>query len=142
MYGSTFGATVARSLTLTYREGLLQSSEESRFTGEVLVESLQNFIEVIVGWMQEQYLFDPIKVELPFGQEDGSSPWVLDLPGGQRLALYGRIDRADVWADPATGKKWCVVVDYKSSHKQLDPVLLANGVQLQLVAYLNRFPDH
>jgi ATP-dependent helicase/nuclease subunit B len=30
-----------------------------------------------------------------------------------------------------------VVVDYKSSRRQLDPVLLAHGLQLQLLGYLN-----
>jgi ATP-dependent helicase/nuclease subunit B len=30
-----------------------------------------------------------------------------------------------------------VVIDYKSSQKQLDPVLMAHGLQLQLLAYLN-----
>jgi ATP-dependent helicase/nuclease subunit B len=31
----------------------------------------------------------------------------------------------------------CVVVDYKSGNRQLDPVVLANGLQLQLLTYLN-----
>ena len=135
---------IARSLVMTYREGLLQSTEEAKFTGEILIESLQNFIEVLVGWMQGQYLFNPVKVELPFGQEDGSSPWVIELAGGHRLALNGRIDRVDVWTDPNSGRCWGVVLDYKSSHKQLDPVLLEHGIQLQLVAYLNvlrNWPD-
>jgi ATP-dependent helicase/nuclease subunit B len=135
---------VARSLVMTYREGLLQSSEEARFTGERLTESLENFVEVLVGWMRDQYLFDPVKVELPFGQEDGPSPWIINLPGGQRLALNGRIDRVDLWTDPESGRRWCVVLDYKSSQKQLDPVLLAHGIQLQLIAYLNvlrNWPD-
>jgi ATP-dependent helicase/nuclease subunit B len=135
---------IARSLVLTYREGLLQSSEEARFTGERLTESLENFVEVLVGWMRDQYLFEPVKVELPFGQEDGSSPWVINLLGGHRLALNGRIDRVDLWTDPKSTSRWCGVVDYKSSHKQLDPVLLAHGIQLQLIAYLNvlrNWPD-
>ena len=88
--------------------------------------------------------FEPAKVELPFGQSDGSPPWVIDLGGDHRLALYGRIDRVDLWTDPGSGRQWCVVLDYKSSHRQLDPILLAHGIQLQLMAYLNvirRWPD-
>jgi ATP-dependent helicase/nuclease subunit B len=37
-----------------------------------------------------------------------------------------------------------VVIDYKSSEKKLDPVLLEHGVQLQLLSYLNvlcQWPD-
>ena len=129
-------AAIASEMLKDYREGLWQSSAEAKFTGRVLVESLQDFIETIVGWMRDQYLFEPVKVELPFGQEDGSSPWVINLLRGHRLALNGRIDRVDLWTDPKSTSRWCVVVDYKSSHKQLDPVLLAHGIQLQLIAYL------
>ncbi len=135
---------VAQSLMVTYREGLLQTNEETRFTGRMLGESLQNFVEVLVGWMRQQYQFDPVEVELPFGQEEGSSPWVLPLQTGQHLALYGRIDRVDMWMDPRTGQRWGVVLDYKSSQKQLDSVLVTHGVQLQLLAYLNvlrNWPD-
>jgi ATP-dependent helicase/nuclease subunit B len=43
----------------------------------------------------------------------------------------------DLFRNPANGTALCVVVDYKSSRKQLDPVFLAHGLQLQLLAYLN-----
>ena len=52
------------------------------------------------------------------------------------MLLRGRIDRVDLWRDDG-GSALCVVVDYKSSQKQLDPLLMAHGIQLQLPAYLN-----
>ena len=128
---------IAQSLIASYRDGLLQASEESRFMARVLTESLQDFIETLVGWMREQYHFDPIQVELPFGEGEGSPAWVVGLGDGQQLELYGRIDRVDVCADPDSDAGLCVVVDYKSSPKQVDPLLLAHGLQLQLLAYLN-----
>src|SRR5439155_23930225 len=57
-------------------------------------------------------------------------------PSAPRLALRGRIDRVDLFRNAAADEALCVVVDYKSSHKQLDAVLMAHGVQLQLPAYL------
>jgi ATP-dependent helicase/nuclease subunit B len=94
--------------------------------------------------MRGQYQFDPIKVELPFGQDDSSPPWTVDLDRRHRLELYGRIDRVDLYSTPDTNEALCVVVDYKSSQKQLDPVLMAHGLQLQLLTYLNvlrHWPD-
>lgn len=119
-----------------FRDGLLHATEQARFQVRLLSGVLEDFVEVIVGWMQEQYLFEPAVVELPFG-EPGSPEWNVPLSSGRTLKLRGRIDRVDVWQEPGSKRKWFVVVDYKSGHKQLDPVLIANGLQLQLLGYLN-----
>lgn len=127
---------IAQGLIETYRNGLLQATEESRFAGKMLTRSLQDFIGTLVGWMGEQYRFDPVAVELPFGEE-GHAPWRIELGENHRLELYGRIDRVDLWRNSDHKTALCVVVDYKSSRKQLDRVLLAHGLQLQLLGYLN-----
>jgi ATP-dependent helicase/nuclease subunit B len=128
---------IAQSLAANYRDGLMQSSEETKFTARVLIESLQDFVETLVDWMARQYAFDPVAVELPFGESDTHPAWELDLGEGHRLALRGRIDRVDVCRDAGSDEALCVVVDYKSSQKKLDSLLIANGLQLQLLAYLN-----
>ena len=130
-------ARIAHSLLASYRDGLLQASEQSRFMARLLSESLEEFVETLVGWMRQQYQFDPIEVELAFGEDESAPAWTIFLEQGQRLELYGRIDRVDVCPEPQTGAALCVVVDYKSGPKQLDPVLLAHGLQLQLLTYLN-----
>jgi ATP-dependent helicase/nuclease subunit B len=144
---------ICEGLMFSYREGLMQASDQTRFTARVLSESLQNFIEVLVGWMHTQYRFDPVAVELPFGGEANAPAWRLELArasqGGPderrihaaetpRLELHGRIDRVDLFRDPSQpGIARVVVVDYKSGQKKLDPVLMEHGQQLQLLAYLN-----
>lgn len=136
-------ADAARALAATYRDGLLNADDEARFTARMLAESLGDFVEVAVEWMRGQYQFNPAEVELGFGDPDGAPAWELDLGGGHKLALRGRIDRIDL--SPATdGAAWCVVMDYKSGAKKLETLLLKNGLQLQLAAYLNvlqHWPD-
>jgi len=127
---------IAQAFIASYRNGLLQATEASRFSGKLLTRSLQDFIETLVSWMREQYKFDPVAVELPFGEE-GNPPWKIPLDHGHTLELHGRIDRVDLFRNTASGTALCVVVDYKSSRKQLDRVFLAHGLQLQLLAYLN-----
>lgn len=138
-------ARIAKGLVASYREGLLEATEETRFMARILTASLEDFVETLVGWMRGQYLFDPVEVELPFGEDDRSPPWTIPLAeDGLRIELYGRIDRVDLHRKPGEDEALCVVVDYKSSHKQLDPVLMAHGLQLQLLTYLNvlrRCPD-
>jgi len=137
--------TIAASMVVSFRDGLLQASEESRFTARVLTESLEDFVETLIAWMRQQYAFDPDAVELPFGDEaNGFPPWELDLGEGHRLLLHGRIDRIDLCRDADSDEAACVVVDYKSSLKQLDPLLMEHNLQLQLAAYLNvlrRWPN-
>jgi ATP-dependent helicase/nuclease subunit B len=130
-------ATLAQALMTGFRDGLLQANEQSRFTANLLVESLQDFIEVVIGWMHTQYQFDPVAVELPFGEDPAAPAWRLDLAEGFQLEIYGRIDRIDLFREPGKDDALCVVVDYKSSPKHLDPVLMAHGLQLQLPIYLS-----
>jgi ATP-dependent helicase/nuclease subunit B len=122
-----------------HRDGLFRDSAETLFAARAMAAALQDFIEVIVGWMRGQYEFDPAKAELGFGGEKDSAPaWEIDLGDGRKLALQGRIDRVDLWRPSlaAAGEALAVVVDYKSGGKKLDSLLLANGIQLQLLAYL------
>jgi ATP-dependent helicase/nuclease subunit B len=135
---------IAAALALNYRDGLLRTDEASRFTARVLAESLQDFVETLVTWMHGQYEFDPAAAELEFGFGAAGAPaWELDLGRGHRLALRGRIDRVDLCREP-DGSALGVVMDYKSSRRKLDKILVAHGVQLQLLAYLaalRHWPD-
>jgi ATP-dependent helicase/nuclease subunit B len=135
---------IAAVLALNYRDGLLHTGEQSRFTVRVLAESLQDFVETLVTWMRGQYEFDPAVAELEFGFGAGGAPaWEIDLGEGHKLALRGRIDRIDLCRETG-GRALCVVMDYKSGQRKLDKILVEQGVQLQLLAYLaavRHWPD-
>ncbi len=136
-------AAIAAGMKAGFRDGLLQSSEQNRFAAQVLTETLQDFIETIIGWMRSQYLFDPVATEVPFGEGD-LPPWTLDLGNGHLLLLKGRIDRIDLWRDGDRDDALCVIVDYKSSQRKLETLMIREGLQLQLPAYLNvlrHWPD-
>jgi ATP-dependent helicase/nuclease subunit B len=127
---------IAADVARGFGEGLFQAEDRSLFTARSLTLALQDFIETIVGWMRGGYRFDPVAAELAFGGPEAALPaWEIDLGAGHRLALQGLIDRVDIASGGNPGETFGVVVDYKSSPRQVDPVLLANGVQLQLAAY-------
>jgi ATP-dependent helicase/nuclease subunit B len=129
---------IAANLAADFRGGLLRDSPQTKFAARTMAESLQDFVEVIVSWMREQYKFDPVAVELDFGDETSRMPaWEIDLKGGHKLALRGRIDRIDLYREPKSKNALAVVLDYKSSGKRLEAVYIENGLQLQLAAYLN-----
>jgi ATP-dependent helicase/nuclease subunit B len=120
-----------------FREGLLGTSARAGFATRTVTESLQEFVAATVEWMAH-YDFDPTEVELGFGMENGKLPaWEIDLGGGRRLVFRGFIDRVDLCRLGNADEALAVVVDYKSSARKLDKVLMAHGLQLQLPAYLS-----
>jgi ATP-dependent helicase/nuclease subunit B len=120
-----------------FREGLLGASAAARFAARMVTESLQDFVAATVEWMA-QYEFDPWEVELGFGMENGPLPaWEIALGGGRRLVFRGIIDRVDLCCAGKEDEALAVVVDYKSSARKLDKVMMAHGLQLQLPAYLS-----
>jgi ATP-dependent helicase/nuclease subunit B len=130
---------IAVAQTEHFRDGHFRDSAENIFTARVLAESLQDFVAVIVSWFRGQNEFDPAAAELEFDNKPGVRvpAWEIVLGDGHRLALHGRIDRVDLWRDVASGDTLALVLDYKSSSKKLDRLLVEHGVQLQLLAYLN-----
>lgn len=130
-------AHIVDTLAVEYEEGLLRATEEGQFAAQSLSESLQTFMSTLIEWMP-QYQFDPHSVELAFGIEEKPLPaWEVDLGEGHWLSFRGKIDRIDLCGRPGTDEAYCVVIDYKSSLRQLDPVFLAHGIQMQLPAYLS-----
>lgn len=125
---------IGADLAVTFKDGLFQSDGKSHFLAATLIERLQDFIEVIIGWMS-QYTLDPCVGELSFGLKDSALPaWRIDLGDGTALLLRGKIDRVDVCR--VNGSALAVIMDYKSRALKPDPVLLEHGLELQLLSYL------
>ena len=127
---------VAEEVIKDYNLGLFQADPQSRFAARALTGALQDFIEVAVGWLSSNQ-FDPTAVEVGFGFKDSRLPaWEIDLGRGCRMAFRGKIDRVDLAPDPDSGGALCVVLDYKSGQRKIDPLFLEHGIQIQLPAYL------
>ncbi len=81
--------------------------------------------------------FKPESFEISFGRADSEIPAIeIEVEDNKILKLNGVIDRVDkMLADD--GKVYVKIVDYKSSSKSLDINKIYNGLQLQLVLYMN-----
>ncbi len=128
-------ALIGEKLSPEFGGGLFAADGKARFLADTLVVRLQDVLGVLVDWMR-QYEFDPADVELAFGLPESPLPaWKIELTDGRTLALRGKIDRVDLFKH-ADGSAQAVVLDYKSSGKQLDKTFLEHGLQLQLLSYL------
>jgi ATP-dependent helicase/nuclease subunit B len=128
-------AWIAEAHARDYHDGLFAASARQRFAARQLSLALQDFVEVVVGWMAQNQ-FDPQEVEFQFGREAKVPEWRLPLGDGRALLFGGSIDRVDL-LKRSDESALCVVLDFKSSAKSIEPVLLHNGIQLQLPAYLS-----
>jgi ATP-dependent helicase/nuclease subunit B len=111
-------------------ENTLSRMELTEYVQTVRVSAMY-----VTYWLAEtKYM--PEGCEVSFGKKESNlPPLVLNLPGGEKVALAGTIDRYDVYTD-STGQKYGRIIDYKSSAHNLDPDAVAEGYQLQLPIYL------
>jgi len=127
---------VAESLASQFRDGLLSSNPQARFSARTVAETLAEFVAATIDWMRH-YEFDPAAVELAFGREGAKLPaWEIDLGGGRRIQFRGIIDRIDLCRTRGAESALAIVVDYKSGARKLEEILMEHGLQLQLAAYL------
>lgn len=117
-----------------FENGLFASEPVRTFQARTMISNLQDLIEAMIAWMRT-YAFDPIEMELSFGNHGDDIPsWDVKAENGRKVRLRGRIDRLDLLS--RGDRSWAVIVDYKSSGKQLEDWRLKNGLQLQLPFYL------
>jgi ATP-dependent helicase/DNAse subunit B len=132
---------IGAELLPAYRQGLFLASPSRHFAGQVLLESLGQLAGMLVSWAQ-QYQFDPQAAEVSFGLKESRLPaWRIDLDGSHALLLRGRIDRVDICRIAEMGQSFGVVIDYKSSARELEAALLYHGLELQLLAYLGALTE-
>lgn len=79
--------------------------------------------------------FVPNDFEIAFSKTDRLDALLFELGEAKRLRLAGRIDRVDTCEDE--GRLYVKVIDYKSGNTKFDLIKLYNGLQLQLVVYMN-----
>lgn len=81
--------------------------------------------------------FKPESFEISFGRNNSEIPAIeIEVEHNKILKLNGIIDRVDKML-AEDGRVYVKIVDYKSSSKSLDINKIYNGLQLQLVLYMN-----
>lgn len=73
--------------------------------------------------------------EMEFKEGKDYPPIIMELENGEKIEITGKIDRVDIAI--ADNKKYVRIVDYKSSVKNIDLNKVVNGLQIQLLTYLD-----
>ncbi|MCQ2569466.1 MAG: PD-(D/E)XK nuclease family protein [Limosilactobacillus sp.] len=101
------------------------------------LRTMEKIVQVMVTTLGQQFQFNqarPVMTEQSFGhQEYGLPALTQTLADGTLIQLRGRIDRIDQLPD----QQQAYIVDYKSSDRKFDLVKAYEGLDLQLLAYLD-----
>lgn len=113
---------------------ILNSSEKYKY----LTNRVNKRLIDSIGIMSEQVRrsdFNPEGFEVGFGFKGSLPPIKYKLSDGRDINLRGKIDRLDVFDDGIN--KYLMVIDYKSSTRDINLDRVYHGLDLQLFIYMN-----
>ncbi|MGU8365052.1 helicase-exonuclease AddAB subunit AddB [Clostridium perfringens] len=116
------------------KSSILNSSKRYSYFTDRFKRILTKSVMVISEQMKRSD-FEIYKNELAFGFSKDVNSIKLDLPSGESFYLNGRIDRVDKLN--LEGETYLRIIDYKTDSKKFDLNKFYNGLQMQLLVYLD-----
>ena len=116
------------------KSSILNSSKRYSYFTDRFKRILTKSVMVISEQMKRSD-FEIYKNELAFGFSKDVNSIKLDLPSGESFYLNGRIDRVDKLN--LDGETYLIIIDYKTGSKKFDLNKFYNGLQMQLLVYLD-----
>lgn len=128
-------------------DDMLGEMKGSGFTSSKRLIVLANRLKRVVVravWLIAEHIrrssFEPVDYEAGFGNNEKYPPIVIELDNGEKVKLYGRIDRIDAMDTP--DGKYLRIIDYKSGTKDFRLENVYYGLQIQLITYLDAIWEH
>ena len=115
-------------------KSILNSSKRYSYFTDRFKRILTKSVTIISEHMRRSE-FEVFKNEFSFGDYKDSNPIKLKLPSGEDIFLKGRIDRID--SLDLDGNTYLRIIDYKSGNKKFNLNKFYNGLQIQLLVYLD-----
>ncbi|WP_110954893.1 helicase-exonuclease AddAB subunit AddB [Anaerosinus massiliensis] len=132
-YKAICGEIVDHLAPKLQNEILLSSNQHKHLLGRIkrtVEKSIKRLIE-----FDRVSAFSPIGLEKSFGRgKDALPPLSYALEDGYRLEITGQIDRVDSICHE--GKRYFLVIDYKSGQAYINLIDVYYGLKLQLLTYL------
>lgn len=120
---------VVSDIAPEFSNKLFNSSEKNKYALKRLERVCKRATKTLVEHIKKGS-FEPVFFEKMFNKI------LIELPNGENIELIGRIDRIDLCEDGET--KYIKVIDYKSGNKKFSLSDVYNGLELQLIVYLDQ----
>lgn len=116
----------------------LGSSQDrtSRFLAQF--EIIERNLTAVLRRLIEEFSvssFVPSDFELTIDEGGEVPAYELELPGGEKVSLIGKVDRVDTFI--RNGEKYIRIVDYKTGNKKFRLSDILYGLNLQMLLYLS-----
>ena len=111
---------------------ILNSTNRFRYLTERYKKILTRSVMTIAEQMRRSN-FEIFSNEFAFGY--GNEPIKIELPTGETISLIGRVDRIDML--DIEGETYIRIIDYKTGKAKVDMNRIYNGLQIQLLVYLD-----
>ncbi len=116
------------------QQEILESSSRNHY----LMDRMKRISRRAV-WAMEQYIrrgdFSPEEYEVAFSEENRLESMCFSLDEGEKMVFSGVVDRMDSMEDEEN--KYIKIIDYKSGNVTFDFAKIINGLQMQLIIYMN-----
>ncbi len=132
--GRRLSSEALREVAGNYNDQLLYANARNSYQIRRMERVLHRTVETL-QYQLRQGEFVPKRFEVDFGKDGGLR---FALHGGE-LSLIGRIDRVDLCEKD--DHCYVKIVDYKSGNKDLDVDQIRQGLQLQLMVYMDAVLD-
>lgn len=116
-----------------HNNGVMLSTNRLKYLSQRLKRISKRAVWLLTDHIKRS-TFNPIGHEISFGSKGTYPPIEIELPGGERMLLEGRIDRADIYDE--NDDVYINVIDYKSGVENFDLSDAFYGLKLQLLVYL------
>ena len=127
--------TILARLVAEHNNGVLMDTARGRAEAARLIRRVKATAYAVIEQLRRGK-FKIAGTETEFGIGKKYPELILELPGGGKYILSGRIDRIDKLNDD-TGEKYVRVIDYKTkAGASFDCADLENGLKLQLPLYI------
>lgn len=113
---------------------ILNSTKKFKYFAQRFKRVISKSVSIIANQIGKGE-FEVFKTEFNFGSYTSGEAITLDLESNEKIYLQGRIDRIDTLN--LDGEIYIRVVDYKTGAKKFDLNELYNGLQMQLLVYLD-----
>lgn len=116
---------------------VFESNERNRYMKEKIKRLVDRAADTIIEQLKKGN-FRPLYTELVIGEgdrENSIEPVEIKLNDEINIYFHGRIDRVDIFKKD--DKAYINIIDYKSSHKDIDLSDAVQGLQLQLLVYMS-----
>ena len=126
----TFVEDVIATETVSYREGIFEAGNEEKYRGKRITDICEKVCWALI----EQVRAGEIKCcdfEVSFGRGRKIKPISVELDGGGKIYIEGKIDRVDYL--PGDRVK---IIDYKTGNENFNLSEVEEGYRLQLMLYL------